>query len=1076
MVENVIRVTNLIRVTLTTIFRQSTAPFRLTAPLCAAGASRPGLDLLTSTRQTEAAIQPLRPAPNSGLRAIVRQTLTTFGAKPMVATRQAKLNALEAFSEKRTKAAVDVGRPETLNLVADAARFKLTHQGDEPLSSERALDMAYELHRGDPRLAHVRRPSRQAVDKNFRNIPDICKTVVARAALADISNAKAQVQKAQLSGRASVRTNAANAPENAPENAQADVPANAQADAPANAPANARMDEVSAARLLAGFRPINPLTGKPHRGRPTVNERVQRQLLKEKTEALKHEAYQLACDMYEDPARKGKRKGLRHIAKEVSALPRFAENFPPIVVKYSILQRAVSTGCVVMAGRGRPQILPAKLEDDIAAVVDWMLEEGYRVTKDIVKKIAVGAIEGTDHHDAFDRSAGVPTDAWFNGWKQRTSMTMALSQPLDTERSEWLNSVVLAKHYKCVADVLVNLNFAERVEGYNPNKLRDEEITFKPGMKARVFSMDETRVQLDQSEDNIKSVQTTAMREGLARAKGLDTASASTSRCPKRSAIASKQAFAASAVGGSNMEGKALPAYIVFNEPVRPEALAIRPKSDFGVEAGFAVNDKGAVRTNELIQWLEMVMLCVGDVSVDKPIVLILDGCGVHLRYGFLKRCFEAGVHVLLRPPHTSHAIQPEDLIHFKVFKACFTKAKDAALLEKVSQAMLKVPKLSSEDFMSCFTKSWEAAFTPENCLKGWRAGGYSPFTRSVYWDVRNRENVRAAKEKRIEPCVDGMVTNRVRLLHLLANEASKPAAGADVPAVEAAAGAGAVPIVDASTGAGVVPAVEAAAGAGVVAMVDAPAGAGVENTGAAHADLIAPRSPFLPPAPPGVDSAEHYKALALAFKVRLTQSVGGAAPNQQPKKRKWNSASIVNMNGGYATAPNIMSWGEQRHKEDVANIQDAKARRAKREKERREQAVADEDFAVAMLPKLKDGERVLSETNKRSVKYIKADDVKRMLRHFGQAFGQADTSEHLRELLQANPAYTDALEHAGTGGGGGVVVGEANAAGAEGDDEHSCSRKSLFTGNTIDSDSNDSNDKGGDSAAAEVRAGGEAL
>ena len=58
MVKNEIRDTEVIRDTLTTTFRQSMAPSRLTAPLCAAGASRPGLDLLTSTRQTEAAMQP----------------------------------------------------------------------------------------------------------------------------------------------------------------------------------------------------------------------------------------------------------------------------------------------------------------------------------------------------------------------------------------------------------------------------------------------------------------------------------------------------------------------------------------------------------------------------------------------------------------------------------------------------------------------------------------------------------------------------------------------------------------------------------------------------------------------------------------------------------------------------------------------------------------------------------------------------------------------------------------------------------------------------------------------------------
>ena len=417
----------------------------------------------------------------------------------MVATRRAKEEARKRFGASRTKRAAVAKHAGKLELVQEAVRFKLV---EGPISSERAIDKAMEKFKGDPRLRNVQRPSRQAVDKLFARVPEECKTVIVRTAMADITNAPAHVQmnepanshaNAPANSHANAPANSlANAPANSPENVPAttreNAPTTTRENAPAttreNAPATTQADDIAAARVLAGLRPINILTGKPRKGRPPNSELVGRRLLEENARKLEHEAYQRAVDMYKDTAR-DPNFGFRRVATAVSALPRYAENVPRIVVTKTILQRVwVATGegtrpaSEAMARVGRPQLIPSSIENDIAAVVDWMLEEGYRVTKEIVKEILCAAIAGTELHGVFDGNSGVPTDGWFAGWRKRTGMTTALSQPLDTERSEWLNSSVFAKHYKTVANILIRLKFAESVDPHRGELSKVSRISF----------------------------------------------------------------------------------------------------------------------------------------------------------------------------------------------------------------------------------------------------------------------------------------------------------------------------------------------------------------------------------------------------------------------------------------------------------------------------------------------------------------------------------------------------------------------------------------------------------------------
>lgn len=110
-----------------------------------------------------------------------------------------------------------------------------------------------------------------------------------------------------------------------------------------------------------------------------------------------------------------------------------------------------------------------------------------------------------------------------------------------------------------------------------------------------------------------------------------------------------------------------------------------------------------------------------------------MDGHGSHFTLELLQYCRQIGLHVYLRPPHTTHILQGEDVVHFREFKGAYHQAKMVKLGQKVLRG---VCKLTVGDLLDVARAPWEAAFSQANTLKAWAEIGVSPFTRCVYWDL----------------------------------------------------------------------------------------------------------------------------------------------------------------------------------------------------------------------------------------------------------------------------------------------------------------------------------------------------
>ena len=172
-------------------------------------------------------------------------------------------------------------------------------------------------------------------------------------------------------------------------------------------------------------------------------------------------------------------------------------------------------------------------------------------------------------------------------------------------------------------------------------------------------------------------------------------------------------------IGGTSADGLDLPGFFIFANNIihageNDEDVAAhncpacrRPDPNDAskpMPCRFWTNAKGGVAVDFGIRYIQgCVEPCLLDLSPENPVLLIMDGHGSHFTLELLHYCRARGlhVHIVLRPPHTTHVLQGEDVQHFAIFKPKYMRAKYAA----THQARLfhgKNPCLTAGDLLLC--------------------------------------------------------------------------------------------------------------------------------------------------------------------------------------------------------------------------------------------------------------------------------------------------------------------------------------------------------------------------------------
>jgi hypothetical protein len=110
--------------------------------------------------------------------------------------------------------------------------------------------------------------------------------------------------------------------------------------------------------------------------------------------------------------------------------------------------------------------------------------------------------------------------------------------------------------------------------------------------------------------------------------------------------------------------------------------------------------------------------------------LLLVDGHGSHLTEEFLEYCHRHKILLGIYPPHSTHTLQPLDMVMFKPLSTAYAK-KLATRLHK-HQGLVPVTKA---DFFGLFWDAWASSFTAKNIFSSFETTGVHPFNPDVILD-----------------------------------------------------------------------------------------------------------------------------------------------------------------------------------------------------------------------------------------------------------------------------------------------------------------------------------------------------
>eukprot|EP01048_Picozoa_sp_COSAG05_P004113 COSAG05_NODE_210_length_14015_cov_3.851785_7_plen_507_part_00 len=222
-------------------------------------------------------------------------------------------------------------------------------------------------------------------------------------------------------------------------------------------------------------------------------------------------------------------------------------------------------------------------------------------------------------------------------------------------------------------------------------------------------------------------------------------------------AISGRGNAAMTAVGGGFLDNQPLrPVFIPKGESMRlEEYMPHIPKVQVDGEevTGWVMPTAGGGMTDAIIQ--EVMEKAIvwrwrkrGWFGV-KTCFITTDGVGTHISVAFLRWCLKNKVVLLLRCPYGSSKQQPEDIILFLRLKNNekngFYQIKKAELGRLWATSSGKITSLDCIGIMKCLKESWQDTFSPLYLEKGFRLGGYRPFTRAPYWELVDKAQIAKA-------------------------------------------------------------------------------------------------------------------------------------------------------------------------------------------------------------------------------------------------------------------------------------------------------------------------------------------
>ena len=144
-----------------------------------------------------------------------------------------------------------------------------------------------------------------------------------------------------------------------------------------------------------------------------------------------------------------------------------------------------------------------------------------------------------------------------------------------------------------------------------------------------------------------------------------------------------------------------------------------------------AVSPSGWTNDDAALSWLEQIFNRFTKRKCRRRYrLLILDGHGSHLTMRFIKFCDINKILLAVYPPHSTHTLQPLDVVCFSPLAANYSKV----LTKHLHNAQGLVP-IKKGDFFRLFWQAWVDTFTEKLILSAFKHTGLIPYNPNVILD-----------------------------------------------------------------------------------------------------------------------------------------------------------------------------------------------------------------------------------------------------------------------------------------------------------------------------------------------------
>ena len=176
-------------------------------------------------------------------------------------------------------------------------------------------------------------------------------------------------------------------------------------------------------------------------------------------------------------------------------------------------------------------------------------------------------------------------------------------------------------------------------------------------------------------------------------------------------------------------DGSALPPGLIYEsanstiqsswvEEIQPQVHSVLVSSS---PSGWTNNEIG-------LAWLEQVFNRFTKAKARRKYrLLILDGHGSHITMDFINYCDQNKILLAILPPHSTHTLQPLDVVMFKPLSTAYSKELTTHLHNGQGLSVIK-----KSDFFHLFWKAWVSTFTQGLILKSFQATGILPLQPNV--------------------------------------------------------------------------------------------------------------------------------------------------------------------------------------------------------------------------------------------------------------------------------------------------------------------------------------------------------